>query len=133
MNEEDEKLEKEYNSCIDYLSTTIKQTVFQMEKDRINTGIINIDLKLSQCESFVVKPPINNNFNTFSSRTIQKNNTANYLLDPLKYVQSEFTKYKITNIDYNYEYPPKKYLVNISKLVIEEIIDSKIYYSNRLF
>ena len=131
MNEE-EKLEKEYNSCIDYLSTTIKQATSQMEKDRINTGVIDIDLKLGQCESFVVKPPINNNFNTFSYRTIQKNNT-NYLLDPLRYVQSEFTKYKITNVNYNYEDPPKKYLVNISKLVIEEIIDSKIYYSGRLF
>jgi hypothetical protein len=88
-----EKIEKDYNSCIDYLITNVQQATNQMKYDRINDGFINIDLKLSQCESFINKEEYMPNY--FGIREIHRNNIC-YVLQPLEYVQYKFPDYKIT-------------------------------------
>jgi hypothetical protein len=83
----DIELEKKYNKCINYLATNVEQTILQLQKNKVSNGIINIDLKLSQCELF---------FNN-GSVSIQKNN-INFKLNPVKYIKNVFVKYNITQL-----------------------------------
>ena len=95
-NKNSEKIERDYYSCVDYLMTNIKNATSQMKKDRINNGIIDIDLKLSQCESFIYKSTCyGDHEDDFGTRKIHKNNIC-YILQPLEYVQYKFPEYRIS-------------------------------------
>ena len=101
-----EKIERDYNSCIDYLITNVGRATYQMKKDRINDGFIDIDLELSRCESFINKEK--DRPDNFGIREIHRNNIC-YVLQPLEYVQYKFHEHKISTYS------------NSKKLFIQEV------------